>query len=82
MSDPHKDHNLRHIWNYVKSNPDMYHTARMHTDSGVDWLDVYPKDNVSNEEVIEDITGEFDVERSGERGEFSNDPVRFVLADE
>jgi hypothetical protein len=78
MSDPYEDHDLRHVWNYVKSNPDMYHTARMHSDKGQDWVDIYPRDDVSEEDVIEDITDDFDVEHSTEDEEYNPDQVRFV----
>lgn len=80
MSDPYEDHDLRHVWNYVKSNPDMYHTARMHTDRGVDWVDVYPRDDVSDEEVVQDITEEFDVEQPDDEEGHSTDSLRFVLS--
>lgn len=78
MSDPYENHDLRHVWNYVKSNPDMYHTARMHSDNGQDWVDVYPRDDVSEEEVIEDLTSEFDVKHSTADKEYNPDQVRFT----
>lgn len=80
MSYPYEDHDLRNVWNYVKSNPNMYHTARMHTYQGMDWVDVYPHDDVSDQEVVEDITGEFDVEQSDDQDQYNSDSVRFVTS--
>lgn len=76
MTGPYENHNLRDVWNYVKSHPDRYETARMHSDRGEDFIDVYPKSGISEESIIEEITNEFDVEQQETR-EFE-DQLRFV----
>lgn len=76
-SDPFEDHDLRDVWNYVKSHGDNYHTARMVRDEERrDALDVYPHDDVTDEEAVEFVKSEFDVEVI--ETEFKNDSIRFI----